>query len=238
MQPNQTSGNGAPKSDALRAISTYLTEHTPMSETEARQEAQTMLRSAAPLVGVEELMRPWWTLLLRGALAIVVGYLFLRRPISAMAAFVLVFGAWVFVDGVIALVSGIAREKSWQLAFAGLIGIAIGALAIIRPGIGLFAFYALVAIWVMGRGMTEIAWGARRHDEDGESSGGLIALGVLSFAFGLFLLIAPQIGIPAVGVWIGLYALVFGLALVVSAFPLRKAQHRIAQRVEAANARP
>jgi uncharacterized membrane protein HdeD (DUF308 family) len=231
MEPTRTSGNGTPDSDALRAISTYLTEHTRMTEVEAKQEAQTMLRSAAPapLLGYDELLRPWWTLLLRGLLAIAVGAMFLRRPVSAVVALALVFGAWTFVDGIITLASAFAREKSWHLAFAGLIGIAVGATALLRPGIGLAMLYTLVAIWAMGRGITEIAWGTRRHHDDGESSGGLIALGVLSFAFGLFLLIAPQIGVPVLTTWIGLYGIVVGLALAASAFPLRNAQRRLAQ---------
>jgi uncharacterized membrane protein HdeD (DUF308 family) len=239
MEPQHTSGNGTGRNDAEQAISTYLTEHTPMNENEARREARSMLRRAAPLVGsAEQLVRPWWTLLLRGALAIAAGILFLRRPVSALAALVLVFGAWTFVDGIIALGAGLSREKSWDLTLSGLIGIVIGAIAIMRPGVGLLVFYALVAIWIMGRGMTEIAWGSHPHEQDGESRGGLIALGVLSFVFGLFLLIAPRVGVPALGVWIGFYAIVLGVALVASAFPLRHAQHRMSQLRAQAEAPP
>jgi uncharacterized membrane protein HdeD (DUF308 family) len=229
MEPKQTSGNGTGRNDAVHAISTYLTEHTPMNENEARTEAEGMLRRAGPLVSAEQLVRPWWTLLLRGALAIAAGILFLRRPVGALTALVLVFGAWTFVDGIIALGAGISREKSWDHALSGLIGIVVGAIAIMRPGIGLLVFYALVAIWIMGRGITEIAWGSHPHEQDGESRGGLIALGVLSFVFGLFLLIAPRVGVPALAVWIGFYAIVLGVALVASAFPLRHAQQRMAQ---------
>lgn len=227
MEPSQTSGNGTPTHDAVRAISIYLTEHSRMTENEAREEAQVMLRSAAPVIGgIEQLMRPWWTLLLRGLLAIAVGIMFLRQPAGAVTALVLVFGAWTFVDGILTLGSSFSL-KSWPVAIAGLVGIAVGATALLRPGIGLIVLYTLVAIWAMSRGITEISWGARRHEDDGESRWGLIALGVLSFAFGLFLLIAPSIGLPVLAVWIGFYGLVLGFALVVSAFPLRRAQQRL-----------
>jgi uncharacterized membrane protein HdeD (DUF308 family) len=229
MDPTQTSGNGTPTHDAVRAISIYLTEHSRMTETEAREEAQVMLRSAAPVArSIEDLVRPWWTILLRGLLAIAIGIMFLRQPAGAVTALVLVFGAWVFVDGIIALASSLSL-KSWPIAIAGMIGIVVGATALLRPGIGLVVFYTLVAIWAMSRGITEISWGARHHEDDGESRGGLIALGLISFAFGLFLLIAPSIGLPVLAAWIGIYGLVFGFALVVSAFPLRRAQHRLAQ---------
>jgi uncharacterized membrane protein HdeD (DUF308 family) len=231
MDPTQTSGNGTPTHDAVRAISIYLTEHSRMTENEAREEAQVMLRGAAPIVGgIEQLMRPWWTLLLRGLLAIAVGILFLRQPARAVTALVLVFGAWVFVDGIMSLASSVSITKSWSLAIAGLIGIVVGATAFVRPGIGLVVFYTLVAIWAMSRGISEIGWGVHhRHEDDGESRGGLIALGVISFAFGLFLLIAPTLGLTVLAAWIGIYALVFGFALVVSAFPLRRAQHRLTE---------
>jgi uncharacterized membrane protein HdeD (DUF308 family) len=190
-----------------------------------------MLRSAAPIAGeIEDFIRPWWTTLLRGLLAIAVGIMFLRQPAGAVTALVLVFGAWVFVDGIIGLASSLSL-KSWPVAIAGLVGIAVGATALLRPGVGLVVLYTLVAIWAMARGISEISWGARRHEDDGESRGGLIALGVVSFAFGLFLLIAPSIGLPVLAAWIGFYGLVFGFALVVSAFPLRRAQQRLSQQL-------
>jgi uncharacterized membrane protein HdeD (DUF308 family) len=50
-------------------------------------------------------------------------------------------------------------------------------------------------------------------------------MGVLSLLFGLFILYAPGTGAPAIVLWIGAYALVFGVFLMALAFRLRGHPH-------------
>ena len=49
------------------------------------------------------LHRSWWVLLLRGAAAIIFGVLTWMQPVASAAALVLVFGAYVFVDGLLGI---------------------------------------------------------------------------------------------------------------------------------------
>jgi uncharacterized membrane protein HdeD (DUF308 family) len=53
----------------------------------------------------QALARNWWAFALRGALAIIFGILAFAWPAMTLAVLVLLFGAYVFVDGVLALLS-------------------------------------------------------------------------------------------------------------------------------------
>ena len=53
----------------------------------------------------------------------------------------------------------------------------------------------------------------------------LVLGGLLSLAFGVLLIIAPLIGAVVFTWWLGAYALVFGVALVIFSLKLRSRQH-------------
>ena len=62
------------------------------------------------------LARNWWVFALRGLFAIIFGVLALIWPGSTLLALVLLFGAYALVDGILAVVSGIAsygRNERW-----------------------------------------------------------------------------------------------------------------------------
>ena len=85
------------------------------------------------------LHRSWWVLLLRGAAAIIFGVLTWMQPAASAAALVLVFGAYVFVDGLLGIYTAIkSRQQSrhwWVVLLWGLTGVVVGVLTVINPAI-------------------------------------------------------------------------------------------------------
>ena len=103
----------------------------------------------------------WWALALRGALAIIAGLIALFFPGVTLTAFILLFTAYLLVDGVFALIAGFRaarrHERSWPLFLEGVADIAAGLVAFFWPGIALLALVYLVAFWAIVSGVFLIA---------------------------------------------------------------------------------
>lgn len=172
---------------------------------------------------VAMLARNWWAIGIRGALAILFGLIALFLPGATMLSLVLVFAAYAFVDGVFGIVSAVraAREhERWgYLVVEGLVNIAAAAIAVLWPGITVVAFVFLVAFWALFTGILELMAAFRLDFIDGR--GWLIFGGIVSILYGALLIVAPMIGAVVLTWWLGAYALVFGVCLVVLAFKLR-----------------
>ncbi|HEU4643641.1 MAG TPA: HdeD family acid-resistance protein [Gemmatimonadaceae bacterium] len=177
-----------------------------------------------PIVDVDTLVRNWWVVLLRGVAAILFGILTFLYPGISLAALVLLFGAWAFVDGVLAVASAVRRRKVsdrwWVLLLEGLAGIAAGVLTVFWPGITALALLYVIAAWALVTGVLEVVAAIRlRRVITGEW---LLALaGIASVVLGVLLVLFPGVGALAVVLWIGAYAIVAGALLVALGLRLR-----------------
>jgi uncharacterized membrane protein HdeD (DUF308 family) len=170
------------------------------------------------------LTRSWWALALRGLFAILFGVLAFVWPGLTLEVLVLFWGAFALVDGIFAVAAAFAgygrAGRWWALLLEGLIGIAAGVLTFFWPGITLLVLLYLIAAWAVVTGLFEVvaAIYLRKYIE-GEW---VLALsGVLSVALGLALAILPGVGLLVIAWWVGAYAIVFGVLLLVLAFRLR-----------------
>jgi uncharacterized membrane protein HdeD (DUF308 family) len=173
---------------------------------------------------IHELAHNWGWIALRGVLAVVFGVIAFFEPQSAFAALVLLFGAYAFVDGVFALIAlfrGAGRERFWVLVLEAIVGIGIGVLTIARPAVTALALLYYVGIWAILTGVFELMAAIRlRKEITGEFWLGLA--GVLSIAFGILLFVVPGSAALALTIWIGAYAFIFGIMLILLAFRLRR----------------
>lgn len=163
-----------------------------------------------------ESIRPytsWWLLVLRGVLAILFGSFALAHPLAALAALVMVFGIWAFVDGMSALGLFFVGWRSWHFAIIGVLGLGLAALTFLRPGITAIGLYASVAAWAILRGVLEIAIAVKlRRQIEGELW--MIFAGGSSILFGVLLIALPAAGMLALAWLVGVYAIVFGVLMI------------------------
>ena len=170
------------------------------------------------------LARNWWVFALRGVLAILFGVLAFVRPAITLEVLVLLFGFWALVDGVLALISSVgaaeAHEPWWPLVLIGLLSIAAGIVTLKWPGITALVLLLIVAYWSIFRGVLEIAAAVRlRHLVQGE--GWFILGGIASVAFGALLVMYPSSGLLAVIWLVGIYAVIFGISLLMLGLRLK-----------------
>lgn len=171
------------------------------------------------------LAKNWWSLVIRGAAAVLLGILTLFWPGITVAALVLLFGAYALVHGVMALAGALrasrAGERWGPLVVEGLIGIAAGVVAFAWPGITMVALVFVIAAWAIITGVLEIVTAVRlRKYIAREWLLGI--MGVLSVVFGILLVMAPVAGALVLAIWVGAYALAFGVLEIALGFRLRK----------------
>jgi uncharacterized membrane protein HdeD (DUF308 family) len=157
-----------------------------------------------------------WAMILRGIIAVIFGLIALRYPGSAARAFVIVFALFAFADAIldffVASTLGRAGMRWGWYAFAALVSIAAGVVALAYPQITFYALVFLVALRAIIMGATEVgaafAWRDLRGDR------WLLGLaGLLSVVFGILLFAFPAAGGLAVIYTIGIYAIVLGVAI-------------------------
>jgi uncharacterized membrane protein HdeD (DUF308 family) len=170
----------------------------------------------------EVLAESWWAVGLRGILGILFGLICLLTPGIAVGVFVILFSAYMLVDGVFAIASGIKAARSGErwglLILEGIVDLAAGVVAFLWPLITLVALTWIVAIWAIVSGALMLGAAFTLNIDHGRW---WLALGgIASVIFGILLVIEPLIGAVVLTMWIGAYALVFGVFLLVLAFQL------------------
>ena len=175
----------------------------------------------------------WWALALRGVIAILFGLAAFLRPGIALEALILLFGAYALVDGVFAIVGTFGQSRGdtprWLLLAEGGAGVVAGLVALIFPGITAVALLYLVAAWAVVTGVSEIAMAIRLREEiQGEWA--MIVGGAVSVVFGLILAVLPWVGILSLVWLVGLYAVAFGILMVITALQVRGKQGSEASR--------
>src|SRR4051812_36661936 len=167
----------------------------------------------------------WWALAIRGAIAIIFGLAALLRPDIALQALILLFGAYALVDGVFAVVGVFGGTRGgtprWLLLIEGIAGILAGLIAFVLPGLTAVVLLYLIAVWAIVTGIFEIASAIRlRQEITGEWA--LIVGGALSILFGVILaVIGPVAGLLSLIWLIGVYAVAFGILMLITAFQVR-----------------
>lgn len=171
--------------------------------------------------------RIWWSLVIRGVLAILFGIVAFIFTGQTMLALVYVFGVFALLSGISSLVlavrAGEAHQRWSWLAVSGLLSIAASVIAFVWPSITALAFVLLLAAWAIVTGIMEITFalalpGTLAHPW-------LMAFsGVLSVLFGILLAVWPRAGAVTLTWLVGIYAILFGITLLYYAYLLHAGQ--------------
>ncbi len=119
---------------------------------------------------IQTLKRHWWVPVIRGMAAIIFGVIAFVYPGLTVALLVLLFGAWVLVDGIFRVIGAISHRASdpdweikgeWFLLLMGLASIAFAFLLLWNPVAGAAAVIWIIAWYAVILGVLGIIFGFR-----------------------------------------------------------------------------
>jgi uncharacterized membrane protein HdeD (DUF308 family) len=170
----------------------------------------------------------WWAIALRGLVAVLFGIAAFIWPAITLWALVALFGAYALVDGIFAIIESFRRDvvgqRWWALLVEGFVGIAIGILTFIWPGLTAMGLLYLIAFWAIVTGVFEVITAIRlRHEIRGEWM--MAFVGILSIALGLLMVAFPLAGALSVVLMIGAFVFATGALMIALGFKLRSLRH-------------
>ena len=172
---------------------------------------------------IEVLARNWWVFLIRGAAAILFGIAVLLFPITALNVLVLVLAAYLFVDGIFAIMYALqnrTQNRWWMLLLTGILSIIAGIGAFVYPGLTSLILLNIVAFWAILTGVMTIIYAIEmRKLIENELWLGLS--GALSVLFGILLIVFPGGGLLTLLWLVGIYGIAFGIFEIIFAFRLK-----------------
>ena len=186
------------------------------SEIHGTQRSEAFDRARRPFSGI------WWLIVLRGLCGIGFGVIAILAPGVTILSLVTVLAIYMLADGIFGLIAAVMagqRGERWGLLVAeSLFNVLFGVSMLLYPTITVLAFMLLIGAWAIVTGALMIGT-AISHRRDGK--GPLVIGGLVSVVLGIVLAAGPLIGAVVLTWWLGLYALIFGAALVAFGLKLR-----------------
>lgn len=173
----------------------------------------------------------WIWAVVRGVIAIIFGIVALTSPITTAIVLATVIGVFAIIDGIIDIVDAIRHRGTSGVGlrvFLGVISLLFGIIILVWPGKTIGFMVILIAIWSIAIGLLQIIANVGiRKEAPGAWVWGVIS-GALGVIFGILVLFNLGIGLVALMWMLGIWAIVFGLALIVLGLQVRKAAKAIA----------
>jgi len=169
-----------------------------------------------PLIGIV----PWWTVLLEGIAALIIGLLFLAAPVFTLIAAVSILGVYWLVIGVLAIVSIFvdSANTGWKLIM-GILGIITGIAVLAYPMISAIVvpatFILYIAVLGVAIGLISLYRAASSR------SWGHAMTGIISILFGLLIIVNPLAAVAALPYVLGAIGVIGGIIAIAGALSLR-----------------
>ncbi len=169
--------------------------------------------------------RSWIWSIVRGVAAVIFGLVAFVAPIATAFALALVIGLFAIIDGIVDIVDAIRHRGAAGMVsriVLGAVSIVFGLVMLLWPGLSLEVLVIIVGIWAIVAGILQIVVSTGHRGVPGSGwVWGLVA-GILTVGFGVLVMIRPGSGLITL-IWIlGVYAVLFGIVLIVLGVQLRK----------------
>lgn len=175
-------------------------------------------------------MRPWQALFAAGGVTCVLGLIVLIWPGATLLVLALLFGCYLILSGVLALVQGLAEhhesDGAMRVAYVvlGVLGIVLGLFLIRRIDVTVVLLAFLLSVFWIMRGVLDLAAATSGREVAGR--GLRVFTGVLSLIAGVLVLFWPGITLTTLLAFAGAWLLIYGLMLVWLGLGLRRALTR------------
>lgn len=189
--------------------------------TQFQKDAETLTKRVSSWIG------------LRGAVALIFGIVLVAYPGISLAALVLTFGAFAFVDGTAVLATAIAGRhesgRGWMF-FHGFTSVLTGIAVVVWPDISALALLYVIGGWAIVIGLLQIASASELLLEGGDRVL-LVLSGLVSVGFGAIMWIHPGAGAMALVTLIAAFAIVTGTTLLATGYQIRQRGKAVGERV-------
>jgi uncharacterized membrane protein HdeD (DUF308 family) len=179
-------------------------------------------RHAVTPVPSERVGRPWRPVLALGVLTLVVGVVLTAFPVVAAFAVNLVIGVTLVVAGIERLIDSRRAGNRALAVVLGLVGIVVGAVALLAPRITLAVLAAVVGWGLLLTGVAGIAAGIGLRRVRGGVW--LLVTGVLDLVAGVLALAWPGVTIVVLSLLFGIRTVLAGVADITYALAVRRAE--------------
>ena len=167
----------------------------------------------------------WWSLMIRGLLALALAIAALFWPQATLSLLFRLVGLYVLLDGALNLLWAFRNGEVGAYLVPGLISLIIGAVLLFWPSMTGKLLLTIVGIWLLLQGVSLLL--AARQSYPGDPDRGLFMnMGIVITITGLVLVIWPGTGMVAISWVIAIAALVTGALLVFLALRLRQVEKR------------
>ncbi len=184
-----------------------------------RQDAE-RLRAAAPDAR-ERLGGMWWTYMIRGILAGILGLFALFWPSTTLEILITLVGIFCVVDGLTGLFGAYRTAPRGASVMVPIVSLAIGLILLFWPGATVRTLLVVFGAWLLFVGVSQIL-GARRAKFPGGGRGVMTTTGGIAAGVGLILVLWPGSGVVAISWVIAIPALVVAALLIFLALRLKR----------------
>lgn len=157
---------------------------------------------------------PWWTFILRGVFALVIGIISIIWPLFMADVLVTVFGILIFFGGLLLLIT--KENRNWVSILFGILMAIAGLCAILLPLVTAVVLVIFLGAILLVNGFSDLAL-AIFHDGLPVSRILVGFTGALSVIVGGVLMLVPGIGLTVVVVvYFGIFAIIIGLISIIT----------------------